>query len=65
MAFKVLLAEDHSIMRQGLVELLEGRDDMEVVGDTGNGEQAVELAAKLKPDIFLLKSLPICRKCRA
>lgn len=54
MAVKVLVAEDHSIMRQGLVELLDGRDDMEVVGDTGNGEEAVELAGRLKPDVVVM-----------
>lgn len=54
MAVKVLVAEDHSIMRQGLVELLEGRDDMEVVGDTGDGEAAVELAGRLKPDVVVM-----------
>lgn len=54
MAVKVLVAEDHSIMRQGLVELLGGCSDMEVVGDTGDGEHAVELACKLKPDVVVM-----------
>lgn len=54
MAVSVLVAEDHSIMRQGLVELLEGCDEIEVVGDTGDGESAVKLARKLSPDVVVM-----------
>lgn len=54
MAVSVLVAEDHSIMRQGLIELLEGCDEIEVIGDTGDGESAVELAGKLSPDIVVM-----------
>ena len=54
MAVRVLVAEDHSIMRQGLVELLDGCDDIDVVGDTGDGESAVDLACELEPDVVVM-----------
>ena len=50
----VLLADDHTIFRQGLRMLLEQEDDIEVVGEAANGNEAIELVKKLKPDIILL-----------
>ena len=47
---KVLLADDHSIMRVGLSSLLSREKDMTVVGEAENGEEAVEKARELKPD---------------
>ena len=50
----VLLADDHTIFRQGLRMLLEQEEDIEVVGEAANGNEALELARNLKPDIILL-----------
>ena len=53
-AIKVLLADDHTIVRQGLKAILAAQPDFEVVGEAGNGREAAELAEKLKPDIVLM-----------
>ena len=50
----VLLAEDHSIVREGLRTLLEAEADIEVVGEAASGRQAVELAAKLHPAVVVM-----------
>jgi DNA-binding NarL/FixJ family response regulator len=50
----VLIADDHSILRQGLVSLIEDRADMTVAGEASNGREAVELWKKLRPDVTLL-----------
>ena len=51
---KILLADDHTIVRQGLKLILSAHQDLEVVGEAGNGKEAVDLALKLKPDIVLM-----------
>jgi DNA-binding NarL/FixJ family response regulator len=51
---RVLLADDHETVRQGLKLLLDDQTDMEVVGEAGDGEAAVERAAALKPDVAVL-----------
>jgi DNA-binding NarL/FixJ family response regulator len=51
---RVLLAEDHSIVRAGLERLLGTTDDIEVVGGAEDGAQAVELAAEHEPDVVLM-----------
>jgi DNA-binding NarL/FixJ family response regulator len=51
---RVLVAEDHSVMRRGLVELLGVADDFEVVGTAANGAEAIELARELRPDVVLM-----------
>ena len=51
---RVLLAEDHSIVRAGLERLLGTTDDIEVVAGAEDGAQAVELAAEHKPDVVLM-----------
>jgi DNA-binding NarL/FixJ family response regulator len=50
----ILLADDHTIVRQGLKLILSAHADLQVVGEAANGREAVELAAKLRPDIVLL-----------
>jgi len=56
---RVLVVDDHTLVRAGLCRLLDAEDDIEVTGETGSGREAVELCEKLKPDIVLLDySLP-------
>ena len=51
---KVLLADDHALMREGCRMMLELENDFEVVGEAQDGRQAVELAKKLQPDVALM-----------
>jgi two-component system response regulator NreC len=53
-AIRVLLADDHTIVRQGLKLILAAQPDFEVIGEASNGREAAELAEKLKPDIVLM-----------
>jgi len=50
----VLLAEDHVITRQGIRRLLEDESNLEVVGEAGDGEEAVQMATEMKPDVVLM-----------
>jgi DNA-binding NarL/FixJ family response regulator len=57
---RILLADDHVILRQGTRQLLENESDMEVVGEASNGAEAVELVEKFKPDIVIIDvAMPI------
>ena len=51
---KVLLADDHTIVREGLRALLSKADDVEIVGEADDGRKAVELAESLKPDVVVM-----------
>jgi DNA-binding NarL/FixJ family response regulator len=51
---RVLLVEDHPMFRDGLVRMLESVEDVEVVGEAGTGEEAVQLAEQLNPNIILM-----------
>jgi len=51
---RILVADDHDIMRRGIRELLETQQGWEVCAEASTGRQAVELAVKLKPDIAIL-----------
>lgn len=51
---RILLADDHTLMRQGLRRILEERSDWEVVAETGNGREAVRQALELKPHVAIL-----------
>jgi DNA-binding NarL/FixJ family response regulator len=51
---RVLLVDDHKIIRDGLRDLIESRDGMAVVGDAGNRADALSLAAREKPDVVIL-----------
>jgi two-component system, NarL family, response regulator LiaR len=53
MSIRVLLIEDHPIVRTGLRTLLESESDFEVVGEAGDGLSAIALARKLKPNVVL------------
>jgi len=51
---RVLIADDHSIVRAGVRSLLEGYAEFEVVGEAGSGWEAIELATRLQPDVVLM-----------
>src|ERR1700748_1224401 len=51
---RVLITDDHVIVRAGLAQLLGTTDDLALVGEAGDGNTAVELAGKLKPDVILM-----------
>lgn len=51
---RILLADDHILVREGTRELLGREPDLKVVGEASNGEQAIALAATLKPDVAVL-----------
>ena len=57
---RVLIADDHEIMREGLKALLGSHDDIEVVGEAVNGQEAVDQVARLQPDLVLMDiSMPV------
>jgi len=51
---RLLIVDDHPVVRQGLRTFLETRPDFEVVGEAGDGETAVAEAARLRPDVILM-----------
>src|SRR5437868_13786096 len=51
---RILLADDHIVVRQGLRALLAAEEDIEIVGEADNGRQAVQLARKLQPDVAVI-----------
>ena len=57
---KILIADDHALLRRGLATLLGFNKDISVVGDAKNGEEAVKAAIKLKPDVVVMDlSMPV------
>ncbi|MEU8680255.1 response regulator transcription factor [Streptomyces sp. NPDC048611] len=51
---RILVCDDHAVVRAGLLALLDSAPDIEVVGEAGTGEEALALAAKLTPDVVLM-----------
>lgn len=51
---RVLLADDHAMVRKGFRLILEAQPDMEISGEAGNGREAVDLAEKLHPDVVVM-----------
>lgn len=51
---RILLVDDHEVVREGLRAFLELQDGLKVVGEAGNGEEALELAERLAPDVILM-----------
>jgi two-component system, NarL family, response regulator LiaR len=56
-AIRILLADDHSVVRQGLKMFLALEPDLEVVGEAKNGQEAFQLAKELRPDVVLMDLL--------
>jgi DNA-binding NarL/FixJ family response regulator len=54
MAFRILIADDHAVVRDGLRMKIEEECDLEVVGEAENGREAVEMAKTLKPDVIIM-----------
>jgi DNA-binding NarL/FixJ family response regulator len=51
---RVLIADDHALVREGTRRMLEQESDMQVVGEAGDGEETVKLACELKPDVAIV-----------
>jgi len=63
---RIIIAEDHKTVREGIKLLVNAQDDMEVVGEAGDGEAVLELASKLDPDIVLMDiSMPVLNGLKA
>ena len=57
---RILVADDHALLRRGLVSLLEYQKDFAVIGEAGNGREAVDRSRELKPDVVILDlSMPV------
>ncbi len=54
MPIRILIADDHGVLRAGLTAILSAEPDMEVVGEACTGEEALRLSQKLKPDVVLM-----------
>lgn len=54
MSIKVIIADDHKIMRDGLKSILEKQRDIEIIAEASDGRTSVELAIKLKPDVIIM-----------
>jgi DNA-binding NarL/FixJ family response regulator len=54
MSLKVILADDHNLVREGLRSLLDKQEDIQVVGEADNGRAALELAMRLVPDVAVM-----------
>lgn len=57
---RVIIAEDHAVVREGTRELLEREEDIEIIGEAANGAEAVALVERLQPDVAILDiSMPV------
>lgn len=62
----VLIADDHSLMRQGLKQIVELENDLQVVGQATNGQEAVDMAKKMNPDVILMDiNMPVLNGLQA
>ena len=64
--YRLLVVDDHELLRQGIVALLNDQPDMEVVGQAGDGFEALTLARDIEPDLILMDvNMPICNGVEA
>lgn len=54
MSIKVLIVDDHALLREGLIKILSLENDLEIIGEASDGEEAIILARRLIPDIILM-----------
>jgi DNA-binding NarL/FixJ family response regulator len=54
MSVKILIADDHEVVRQGIRTILSARPDWEICGEALNGQEAIRLAAELRPDAIIM-----------
>lgn len=65
-SYRLVVVDDHELLRQGIVALLNEQPDMEVVGQVGDGFEALTLARDLEPDLILMDvNMPICNGVEA
>lgn len=53
-AARLVIADDHALLRSGLKSMLEGEPDLEIVGEAANGREAIEVCRRLRPDLILM-----------
>ena len=59
MSIRIILADNHEVVRQGISLLINQQNDMDVVGQATDGREAIKLAADLQPDVVILEvSMP-------
>ena len=51
---RILIADDHAVLREGMRRLLEQESDMEVIGEANDGQEAIKMATELEPDVILM-----------
>ncbi|MDP5061856.1 MAG: response regulator transcription factor, partial [Maribacter sp.] len=51
---RIVLADDHALVRDGIRSLLESESDLEVIGEASNGKEAIELVGKVNPDLLII-----------
>ncbi len=57
---RILIADDHEVVRRGIRQSLQGHSDVEIVGEASNGEEAVQRALELQPDMIIMDiSMPM------
>ena len=54
MAVKILIADDHEIVRQGIRRVLEAKPEWQICGEAANGQEAVRMAQELTPDVIIM-----------
>jgi two-component system response regulator NreC len=63
---RILLADDHAVIRQGLKLLVDAQPDMEVIGEAGDGQEAWQRAKEHQPDVVVMDiSMPVCNGAEA
>lgn len=66
MQINIVVADDHPVVRQGIIQIIELESDIKVIGQASNGEEAVNVARELKPDIILMDiNMPILNGIQA